>query len=163
MFLIRNFWEIEKPSSTEDETESTSYPGSEVETVVPFQSKDNLIPELESPLQNLELPNFELKSEIRKLQFEVERCHTTIRNQELNHQSVINQLKRENGTANNDRLELEKELIASKSRVDQLEFEIKRLERVKMKFQSDFEERKAKCESLENQYHKLVKCRDLKL
>ena len=116
VFLVRTFWRHERPTSTGTVTESSNYPNSQYDTDS-RQSRDNLMPS-----------NLELKSENLKLQFEVERLEKDFRNQELNHQSVINQLKRENSTANNDRIERENELIASKLRIDQLEFEIERFE-----------------------------------
>ena len=98
MFLVSNYWTTIRPSSTENETESSKYPESLASgsTLVPSRSSYDPIQELENPLQNLELSNFQLKSENRKLQL--------------------------------DKNELEKQLIFAQSRNDQLEFESKRFD-----------------------------------
>ena len=62
VFLVRNFWKNERPSSTE----SSGY----AESQSSWRTRDNPIPELENPLRNLELSNFQLKSENRKLQLD---------------------------------------------------------------------------------------------
>jgi len=163
VFLVSNYWATIRPSSTENENESSRYPESLASgsSVVPSQSSYDPIRELENPFQNLESLNFEQKSEIRKLQidkielekklvfahsridqleFESKRfdekrqSHKNMKSQELNHEFVINELKRKIEIANNDKMELENELMSFKSRTDLLEFEKKQLEDEKRKF-----------------------------
>ena len=160
MFLISNYWATIRPSSTENETESSKYPES-LASGNTLASSYNPMQQLENPLQNLELLNYEQKSEIRKLQidknelekklifansridqleFESKRFdekrqfHKNMKSQELNHEFVINELKRKIEIANNDKMELENELMSFKSRTDLLEFEKKQLEDEKRKF-----------------------------
>ena len=108
------------------------------------------MPELENPLQNLGLTNIEFKSKIRKLEYEVERSKEDKRNQELTNQAVINQLQRQNKASENKKLELENEVIACKSRIDQLEYQNQQLTIIAKE-----------CESLKKQNNALVKCKRL--
>merc|ERR1712131_483580 len=119
---LRNYWKNERPPSTENEIESSNYPESQAVTTVSKQS-DLSLPELESPLKDLDLSNLELKSKVRKLEYEIERTKEDKRNQELTNQAVINQLQRQNKASEGKRLGLENELIACKSRMDQLEYQ----------------------------------------
>ena len=127
MVFLVSYWTSIRSSSTETESSVYAKSQSSNDTVVSNQSNDNPIQQLEDPLRNLEL-SIELKSKIRKLEFELKKYEKKMRNQELNHQSVINQLTREKETANNDGDELENELISAKSYIDQLEFKNQRLE-----------------------------------
>ena len=68
VFLVRNFWKNERPPSTGSSGYAESQ--SSWRTTVPGQSSDNPVPERENPLRNLELSNFQLKSENRKLQLD---------------------------------------------------------------------------------------------
>ena len=157
VFLARNFWENERPSSTENQTESSNYPESQAETVVPRESRDPPITKLEKPLENLE--NIELKSKIRKLEYEIERTKKEKRNQELTDQAVINQLKRQNIASESEKMELENELIECKSRIDQLKYENQRLREEKCE---NCDRNAKKCESLEKRNNALIKCENLK-
>ena len=187
MFLVSNFWTTIRPSSTENETESSRYPESLASgsTLVPSQSSDNSMQQLENPLQNLELSNFELKSENRKLQMdkielnsiklqlekqlilaqsrndqlefqsnrvnEKRKFHKNMKSQELNHEFVINELKRKTEIANNDKIELENELMSFKSRIDLLEFEKKQLQDEKRKFHQSMTGRERNHQSVINE------------
>ena len=71
-----------------------------------------------SRIDELEIENKQLKDENGKFQ-------QNMTNQELNHQSLINQLKRENEVAKYERIDLEEKLSSFKSRNDELESEIK--------------------------------------
>ena len=149
MFLVRNYWKNERPSSTENDTESSNYPESQPETIVSRQS-DISLPELENPLKDLDLSNLELKSKIRKLEYEVERSKKDKRNQEWTSEAVMNQLKRQNKASESEKLELENELIACKSRIDQLEYQNQQLTIMAKE-----------CEALKKQNIALIKCKRL--
>lgn len=74
-FLIRNFWANERPSSTESES-------SQYMDAVPGPSRELLIQQLESSLQNQELSNMDLRYLNRKLQNEIRVCQNNLLNQE---------------------------------------------------------------------------------
>lgn len=75
IFLIRNFWANERPSSTESES-------SHYMDAVPGPSRELLIQQLESSLQNQELSNMDLRCLNRKLQNEIRVCQNNLLNQE---------------------------------------------------------------------------------
>ena len=96
--MIRKHWEQIRPSSTESDR-----------TVVPES--------LENRLNNLNVSNRELKSEIQKLEDKVEKLQENLRNQE----TVISQLKTENETIQIEITGIVKDLQIQKARNDELE------------------------------------------
>ena len=149
---------VRTPSRNKLETESSSYPESGTGTLISESTIDQIVPKkLEKPLRIQDLSTIPLRSEIRKLQFEVERWKKDFRNLELTSQSTINQLERENGAARSERIDLENELIACQSRVDQLKFEKQLLSSKEQKFKSDLFQEKNKYELLTKQKKALEK------
>ena len=96
--MISKHWEQIRPSSTESDR-----------TVVPES--------LENRLNNLNVSNRELKSEIQKLEDKVEKLQENLRNQE----TVISQLKTENETIQIEITGIVKDLQIQKARNDELE------------------------------------------
>ena len=103
IFMIRNFWQNERPSSTESETEST-----ESEAKVKISSREPMIQIVET-VKNLDLNPNELKSEIRRLEYQLERAKTSLQNKE----KVITQLTTENEIVANEKVQLEYQLEKS--------------------------------------------------
>ena len=99
-------------------------------------------------MKNLALSNIELKNENRKLEYKIKR-----------YQSNLARLTAENGAAQNERIDLENELLACKSRSDQLESDIQLLEIQKKKYQTESKEKQAQLETYEKERNALVKCK----
>ena len=95
---MRTFWENERPSSSEDETETESWVYPEVET------KGNI-----EIVKDLDLSKNELKSEIRKLEHKMKMYRNTLRNQE----KIISRLK------------TDYEALKNKSRLERIQLENK--------------------------------------
>ena len=97
--MIRTFWEKNRPSSSDDETEF-----------------ENLLQENIETVKDLDLSKNELKSEIRKLEYEIQRYQTNFKNQE----KIISRLKREYETMKNkskqETTKLRNELVSLKER-----------------------------------------------
>ena len=140
--MIRNFWKNERPTSTEFETESENsyYPKSETEAEISGTIEDQI--------QNLEISNIELKNENRKLEYKIKR-----------YQKNLARLTTENGAAENERIELENELLTCKSRNDQLESDIRRLEIQNKKYQTELQAKQAQLETYEKEKNALIKCK----
>ena len=96
--MISKHWEQIRPSSTESDR-----------TVVPES--------LENRLNNLNVSNRELKSEIQKLEDKVEKLQENLRNQE----TVISQLKTVNETIQIEITGIVNDLQIQKARNDELE------------------------------------------
>ena len=96
--MISKHWEQIRPSSTESDR-----------TVVPES--------LENRLNNLNVSNRELKSEIQKLEDKVEKLQENLRNQE----TVISHLKTVNETIQIEVTGIVKDLQIQKARNDELE------------------------------------------
>ena len=146
VFLIRKFWENERPSSTEYETESSYYPESEAETE---KGEDHPVEEIIDPFKVL------YKVEIERLQCKIQNCEQSLKNRDR----VISQLKLENAAVNNERIELQNELITSKSRISQLESENRKHKREKQKYITESQQKQAKLKSFEERCIALTKCK----
>ena len=101
--MIRTFWEKNRPSSSDDETEFKNLLKENIETV-----------------KDLDLSKNELKSEIRKLEYEIKRYQTNFKNQE----KIISRLKREYETMKNksqqETMLLRNELVSLKERYNSM-------------------------------------------
>ena len=101
--MIRTFWEKNRPSSSDDETEFKTLLKENIETV-----------------KDLDLSKNELKSEIRKLEYEIKRYQTNFKNQEKN----ISRLKKEYETMKNksqqETTKLRNELVSLKERYNSM-------------------------------------------
>ena len=150
VFFIRKFWENERPTSTEDETstENSFYPKSETETEVSIPESERRAETIEDKMKNQELSKIELKNENRKLEYTIKR-----------YQKNLARLTTENGAAENERIELENELLACKSHNDQLESDFRILEIEKMKYQTESKGKQAQLDTYEKQNHALIKCK----
>ena len=118
--LSRLFWEEDRPSSTEDESETEyfSLPESEAETMSSCQVGENLLIEtLEDEVQNLQLLNIELKTKYKAAKTELKR-NTSRRLEKLK----IETEKIEN---RNEKIKLEKDLMAANTRIEKLENDLK--------------------------------------
>lgn len=152
VFLIRKFWENERPSSTEYETESSYYPESEAETE---KGEDHPVKEIIDPFKILDPTATKFKVEIERLQCKIQNCEQSLKNRER----VISQLELENTAVNNERIELQNELITSKSRISQLESENRKHEREKQKYITESQQKQAKLQSFEERCITLIKCK----
>ena len=98
---MRTFWENERPSSSDDETENRN-----IETV-----------------KDLDLSKNELKSEIRKLEYNIKRYHTNLRNQEKINGQLRKKCSKEKTMKNKSQqevIQLENELKSYKERYQSL-------------------------------------------
>ena len=147
VFLIRNFWKNEKPTTTENETETEnpSYPKSETKTEVSETKSEQPVKIIEDQIKSLELSKNELKNENRKLEFKI-----------LRFQAEMAKLTTENEAAENDRTELAKVLLNYKARINQLESDNRRLEMEKLKYQIESKEKQAQ---LETYLKEKIKCK----
>ena len=132
IFMIRNFWQNERPSSTESETESSVCTESEAE--VEISTREPMIQNV-TTVKNLDLTHNELKSEIRKLEYQLERSATSLQNQE----KLISQLTTKNEIVSNKNVRLENEFAIAQSRINHLESEIRRYKYEKVKYEVDFQ------------------------
>ena len=100
IFPIRKFWENERPSSSEDETEpeGSHHSTSEAQT----NCSTELIMDNIEAVKDLNLSTNELKSEIRKLEYKISKLET------------------ENKIVENKRNQLENKLKSSEERYDAL-------------------------------------------
>ena len=126
VFLIRNFWKNERPSSTEYETatENSYNLKNETDTEISETKSEQPTETIENQINNLELSKIELKSENRKLEYRINRF-----------QEKLARLTTENGAAEDIRIQMENELVNCKSRIDQLESGNRLLEMQKNKYQ----------------------------
>ena len=99
-------------------------------------------------MKNLALSKIELKNENRKLEFKIKRFQTNLA-----------RLTAENGAAENERIDLENELLNCKSHIDQLESDIQLLQIQKNKYQIESQERQAQLETYEKERNALIKCK----
>ena len=129
IFTIRKFWQNERPSSTESETEST-----ESEAKVKISSREPMIKNV-ATVKNLDLTHSELKSEIRKLEYQLERSETSLQNQE----NLISQLTTKNEIVSNKNVRHENEFATARSRINHLESEIRRYKYEQVKYEVDFQ------------------------
>ena len=129
VFLIRNFWKDERPTSTEYETatEHSFYPESETETEISELESDQPTETINDHVKNLELSKNEPRNENRML--EIKRL-----------QEKIARWTTENGAAGDSRIQLENELINCHSRIDQEKVKCWRLTDG-----SDFQARNKRC------------------
>ena len=129
VFLIRNFWKDERPTSTEYETatEHSFYPESETETEISELKSDQRTETINDQIKNLELSKNELRNENRKLEYEIKR-----------YQEKMARLTIENRAAKDSRIQLENELSTCKSRIDQLVTENRWLEIKEKKYRNKF-------------------------
>ena len=67
-------------------------------------------------------------------------------------------LTTENGAAEDTRIKLENELLTSKSRIDQLEDDIRLLKIQKNKYQTESQEKQAQLETYQKENNALIKC-----
>ena len=118
VFLIRNFWKDERPTSTEYETatEHSFYPKSETDTEISERKSDQSTETITNHIQNPEI----ILNKIKRYQEKVARLTT------------------ENGAAEDNRIQLEIELLTYKSRIDQLVTENRRLEIKEKKYRNKF-------------------------
>ena len=144
------FWANNRPTSTEGETptENSYYPKSETETEISGGKTEQSVEIIDDQIKDLELSRNELKNENRKLEFQIKR-----------YQKNLARLTTENGAAENERIELESELLTCKSRNDQLESDVRLLEIQKKKYQTESQEKQAQLEKYEKENNALVKCK----
>ena len=157
--MIRNFWNNERPTSTEweTETEDSYYPESESCNEIEKPRREQSTEEtLEDQIKILELSKNKLKSENRKLEYKIKGV-----------QRELAILITKNEAAENDRIELENELLISKSRIDELETNNRRLEtdnrRLKVhtkEYKTEAQEKQAQLEIFEKKNRTLVKCKN---
>ena len=102
-------------------------------------------------IENLELSKNELKSENRKLEFEIERIQEKL---------VI--LTTELGASESSRIRLENKLINCYSRIDQLETDNRQFEIRENNYQKELQEKQALLETYQNQ-NELIECKLLGL
>ena len=121
VFFIRNFWKNERPTSTENETETEnpSHPKSETKTEVSrtnqWATSGQPVQIIEDQIKSLELSK--LKNENRKFEFKIKRF-----------EAEMARLTTENDAAENDRPELAEVLLDYKARINQLESDNRQLE-----------------------------------
>ena len=141
------FWANNRPTSTEDETstEISYYPKSETETEAECEQPEENI---DNQIKKLELSKIELKNENRKLEYKIKR-----------YQKNLARLTTENGAGENERIELENELLTCKSRNDQLESDVRLLEIKKKKYQTESQEKQAQLEKYEKDNNAMIKCK----
>ena len=144
------FWANNRPTSTEDETSTKNsyYPRSDTETEISGENSEQSAEIIEDQIKNFELSKIELKNENRKLEYQIKR-----------YQKNVARLTTENGAAENERIELENELLTCKSRIDQLESDIRLLEIQKKKYQTESQEKQAQLEKYETENNALIKCK----
>ena len=144
------FWANNRPTSTEDETstENSYYPRSDTETEISGENSEQPAEIIEDQIENFELSKIELKNENRRLEYQIKR-----------YQKNVARLTTENGAAENERIELENELLTCKSRIDQLESDIRLLEIQKKKYQTESQEKQAQLEKYEKENNALIKCK----
>ena len=101
VFLIRNFWKDERPTSTEYETatEHSFYPESETETEISELESDQPTETINDHVKNLELSKNEPRNENRMHEYKIKRL-----------QEKIARWTTENGAAEDSRIQLENEL-----------------------------------------------------
>ena len=99
-------------------------------------------------MKNLALSKIELKNENRKLEYKIKRYQTNLA-----------RLTAENGAAENERIDLENELLNCKSHIDQLENDIQLLQIQKNKYQIESQEKQAQLETCEKEKNALIKCK----
>ena len=95
------------------------------------------------------MSKIELKNENRKLEYQIKRYQ----------KKNVARLTTENGAAENERIELENELLTCKSRIDQLESDIQLLEIQKKKYQTESKEKQAQLETYQTENNALKKCK----
>ena len=144
------FWANNRPTSTEDETstENSYYPKSETETEISGTKIERSVETIEDQIKYLQISKNEFKSENRKLEFEIKRL-----------QEKLARLTTENGAAEDTRIKLENELLTCKSRIDQLEDDIRLLEMQKRKYQTESQEKQAQLETYQKENNALIKCK----
>ena len=147
--LKRIHWANNRPTSTEDETstENSYYPKSQSETEISGPKREKSEENIDNQIKNLELSKIELKNENRKLEYRIKR-----------YQKNLARLTTENGAGENERIELENELLTCKSRIDQLEIDNRLLEIEKKKYQTESQEKQAQLEKYEKVLE-LTKCK----
>ena len=136
VFLIRNFWKNERPTSTESETatEHSYYRKSETETEISELESDQPTETINDHVKNLELSKNEPRNENRML--EIKRL-----------QEKIARWTTENGAAGDSRIQLENELSTCKFRNDQLKSDNRRLEIQSKKYKTESQEKQARLEN----------------
>ena len=143
------FWANNRPTSTDEtSTESSFYPKSETETEISETKSERSGETIEDQIKYLQISKNEIKSENRKLEFEIKRF-----------QEKSARLTTENGAAADTRIKLENELLTCKSRIDQLEDDIRLLEIQKNKYQTESQEKQAQLEKYQKENNALIKCK----
>ena len=148
VFLTRNFWKIERPTSTENETESENsyYPKSETDTVISGTKSEQPVKIIEDLVKNLQSSNNELKNENLKFEYEFE-------------YEKLARLTTEIAAVEDSRFQLGNELLNCKSHNDKLESDNRLLEMQKKKYQTESQEKQAQLEKYENKNNALIKCK----
>ena len=103
---------------------------------------------IEDQIKKLELSKIELKSENRKLEYKIKR-----------YQKNLARLTTENGAAENERIELENELLNCKSHNDKIESENRLLKMQKKKYQTESQKKQAQLETYQKENNALIKCK----
>ena len=129
---MRNFWKNERPSSTESETESSICTESEAE--VEISTREPMIQNV-AIVKNLDLTHNELKSEIRKLEYQLERSESSLQNQG----KLFSQLTTKNEIVSNKNVQLDNEIVIAQSRINHLESEIRRYKYEQVKYEVHFQ------------------------
>ena len=150
VFLIRNFWKNERPSSTEYETatENSYYPKSETDTEISGTKSEQPVEIIEDLVKNLQSSNNELKNENRKVEYKVKRLH-----------EKLARLTTEIGVVEDSRIQLENELLTCKSHNDKLESDNRLLEIQKKKYQTESQEKQAQLETHQKENNALKTCK----
>ena len=138
VFVIRNFWKNERPTSTESETatEHSYYPKSETETEISELESDQPTETINDHVKNLELSKNEPRNENRMHEYKIKRL-----------QEKIARWTTENGAAGDSRIQLENELSTCKFRNDQLKSDNRRLEIQSKKYKTESQEKQARLEN----------------
>ena len=151
-------WATSRPTSTGEyvtASESSdmhfSYPESETGANISEPKNQQPTETIRDQIENLELSKNELKSENRKLEFEIERIQEKL---------VI--LTTELGASESSRIRLENKLINCYSRIDQLETDNRQFEIRENNYQKELQEKQALLETYQNQ-NELIECKLLGL
>ena len=107
VFLVRNFWENERPSSSDDEIEIECPYYPKIESKTRIGSSGNI-----EIVKDLNLSKKELKSEIRKLEYKIKGYQTGLRNQIITNSRLKTECEEIQKQSQVEKIKLQNELEA---------------------------------------------------